>query len=101
MRELQLNGVRKVYIPTKKNDPERPHEDVIQLKDGADTLEAKCFDDLAAQLRHRYPDEAYERRLYKVRDREAEERRREAMNQLITILAEAVVDSFLKNERPP
>jgi len=98
-RELRLNGVTKIYIPRKKSDLEIPREEILQLKDGPETLEAKNFDDLAAQLRQRYPDEAYERRLYKVRDCEAEERRREAMNQLIAILAEAAVDSFLKNEK--
>src|ERR1700691_4830941 len=73
-RELPLNGVRKVYIPRRKNDPGRPDEKVLQLKDGSETLEAKHLDDLAAQLRQRYPDDAYERRLFKVRDREAEKR---------------------------
>jgi hypothetical protein len=52
---------------------------------------AKSLDDLATQLRERFPDEAYERRLRRERDREAEERRADAMNKLIDILVEAVV----------
>jgi len=62
---------------------QRPKEDVLQLKDGCTTLEAKSLDDLAAQLRQRYPDGEYERTLHRERDRQAEQRRADAMNNLV------------------
>jgi len=99
-RELPLNGVRKIYFPRKKDDPRKPDEDVLQLKDGPETLEARNLDELAAQLCERYPDEAYERRLFEVRDHDAEKRHADAMDGLITILAEAAVESYLRSEEP-
>jgi hypothetical protein len=96
VREFPLNGVRKVYLPRRKSDPGRPDEEVLQLKDGSETLEAKTLDDLAAQLRQRYPDDAYERRLFKVRDREAEKRRADAMEGLMRIIAESAVEELLR-----
>jgi hypothetical protein len=95
-REFPLNGVRRVYIPRGKSDPSRPDDEVLQLKDGSETLEAKDLDDLAVQLRQRYPDDAYERRLFKVRDREAEKRRADAMEGLMQIIAEAAVEELLR-----
>jgi hypothetical protein len=44
----------------------------------------KSLDDLAAQLREKYPDGAYERTLHQERDFQAEERRSEAMNGLLS-----------------
>jgi hypothetical protein len=96
VRELPLNSVRKIYIPRKKNDPGKPDEDVLELIDGLESLEAKNLDDLAAQLRQRYPDAAYERRLFTVRDREAEKRRAQAMEGLMQIIAEAAVEELLR-----
>jgi len=54
---------------------QRPGEDVLQLKDGSITLEAKSLNDLTAQLRQRYQDGEYERTLHRERDRQAEQRR--------------------------
>jgi hypothetical protein len=54
--------------------------------DGSETLEAKNLDDLAAQLRQKYPDDAYVRTLHWQRDPEAEARRAQAMNSLAEIL---------------
>jgi hypothetical protein len=96
VRELPLIGVRKIYIPRNKNDAGIPDEDVLELKDGSETREAKNLDDLAAQLRQRYPDEAYERRLFSLRDREGEKRRADAMEGLMQIIAEAVVEDLLR-----
>jgi hypothetical protein len=97
-RELPLTGVRKIHIPRKKSDPGLPDEDVLELEDGEAKIEAKDLDDLAAKLREKYPDEAFERRLFKVRDLDAEKRRADALNGLIDIIAKAAVDDFLREE---
>jgi len=70
---------------------QRPREDVLQLEDGCTTFEAKNLDDLVAQLRQRYPDGEYERTLHRERDRQAEQRRADAMHNLIEILVNAFV----------
>lgn len=49
---------RKAVLQT--NEAQKPTEETLQLKDGSATLDAKSLDDLATQLRERYPDEAYE-----------------------------------------
>jgi hypothetical protein len=72
----------KIHIPRKKNEAQRPRQEFLALQDGAEKLEAKNLDDLAGQLRHRYPDGAYERTLHRERDRQREE----AMNRLAEIL---------------
>jgi hypothetical protein len=71
----------------------------LQLKDGSATLEAKTLSELAAQLGAKYPDGEYERTLHQERDRESEERRAQAMNQLIKILAEAAMEKILNRFR--
>jgi hypothetical protein len=85
VRHLPINGVTKIHIPRTKKEAQKPNEEVLQLRDGPATLEAKNIQDLTAQLRAKYPDDAYERRLYWERDREAEVRRAEAMNKLSAI----------------
>jgi len=85
-RQLPLNGVTKIHLPRTKREARRPNEEVLQLKDGAATLEAISIQDLGAQLRVRYPDDAYERTLHWERDREAEVRRAEAISKLSEIL---------------
>lgn len=85
-RHLPLNGVTKIHIPRTKKETQKPNEEILQLKDDSTTLEAKNIDDLAAQLRATYPDDAYERTLHWERDREAEVRRAEALNKLSEIL---------------
>jgi hypothetical protein len=99
-RKLPLIAIAKIHIPRSKKETQRPTEEVLQLKDGSATLEAKSIDELAAQLGARYPDGKYERTLHQERDRESEERRAEAMNQLIKILAEAAVQKILNNGVP-
>ena len=96
VRNLPLGALAKIHIPRRKKEVQRPREDVLQLKDGSTTLEAKCLVDLAAQLRQRYPDGEYERTLHRERDRQAEQRRADAMNNLIEIL----VDAFVKEAAP-
>jgi len=67
-RALPLHTIVKIHIPTKKSEQQRPSQELLQLKDGAATLEAENFDDLVTQLRRKYPDEAYERTLRRERD---------------------------------
>jgi hypothetical protein len=86
MRNLPLGAVAKIHIPRTKTEPQRPREDVLQLKDGSTTLEARSLDDLAAQLRQRYA-------LHRERHREAEQRRAAAINNLIEIPVDAVMGS--------
>jgi hypothetical protein len=93
-RELPLTGIQKIHIPRKKNDPRLPDEHVLQLRDGETVTELKDLDELVAQLRARYPDEAYERRLFHVRDLEAEKRRADALNGLVEIIAQAAVEKL-------
>jgi len=100
VRNLPLKAIAKIHIPRKKSEPQRPREEILQLTDGAETLEAKSLDDLAGQLRQRYPDETYRRTLHRERDRQAEERRAEAMNGLIRIFAEAAVEEALRERGP-
>jgi hypothetical protein len=94
---LPLSAIAKIHIPRRKNEEQRPSEEILRLKDGSVILEAKSLDDLAAQLRQRYPDGGYERTLHRERDCEAEARRADALNQLVRILAEAVVKDALDN----
>lgn len=95
-RDLALKAKTRIHIPTKRNEVQKQSEEVLELKDGSLTLEAKSLDDLASQLRQRYPDGAYERTLHRARDCQAEERRAEAMKQLVKILAEAAAEDLLR-----
>ena len=97
-RELPLGEITIIHLPMKKNQPRMPDQHVLKLEDGSSKLEFESFDRLVADLRRMYPDGAYERRLYKVRDREAEQRHADAMNGLIEILAKAVVDDYFHEE---
>jgi hypothetical protein len=98
VRRLPLKTIAKIHIPRKKAEAHKPTEEVLQLEDGTDKLEAKNLDDLAVQLRQRYPDGEYERRLQQERDHEAERRWADGMNGLIRILAEAAVDELLREK---
>jgi hypothetical protein len=98
LRKLSLHAVANIPLIKDAKEAQRLREEILQLKDGSATLEAKSLDDLAAQLRQRYPDEAYQRTLHRERDREAEERRAEAMNGLIRILAEEAVNRVIAEE---
>lgn len=56
--------MRLVYLGGKQGAPPKPDEQILQLRDDADVIEAKDIDELAAQLRSRYPDETHGRRLH-------------------------------------
>jgi hypothetical protein len=91
-RSLPLGVLTQIHIPRKKNETQKPAKEILQLTDGTDILEAPSLDELAAQLRERYPDGQYERTLHAERDREAEKRRLDAMNNLVR----HIVESFVK-----
>lgn len=93
-RNLPLTTVAKIHIPRNKKEPQKPTEEILQLKDGSATLEAKSLDDLAAQLRDRYADGAYVRTLHQERDFQAEERHSEVINGLIKLIVESFVQSL-------
>jgi hypothetical protein len=105
VRTLPLTAVMKISLARrKKNEPPIPNEELLQLKDEAETWEAKAFDELRVRLRDKYPDSAFERTLHYVRDQEAEDRRERALNGLIELLAQSLVDEILEEEagrRPP
>ena len=81
-----------------KGEPQRPREEALQLTDGSATFEAKSLESLAVQRRQRYPDEACQRSLHREQDLPAEERRRDAMNLVIGLLAEEAVKAAVKEE---
>lgn len=56
------------------------------------------IEDIAAQLRHRYPDETHERFLHRERDCKTKKRKAEALDGLIKILAKAAVDELLREQ---
>jgi hypothetical protein len=54
-------------VDRKKNEPPTPNQDLLQLKDGEETLEAESFEELRACLREKYPDVACESTLHYLR----------------------------------
>lgn len=94
VRTLPLTAATRIHIPRRKSEEQRPSEEILQLKDDAVTLEAKNLDDLARQLRERYPDGDYERTLHSERDHEAERRRKDALDGLIQLIVESFVRSL-------
>lgn len=86
VRHLPLKTVIRISLAPKELQPESPRQELLQVSDGSATIEAKDLDDLAAQLREKYPDDAYQRTLHRQRDPEAEERRAQAINKLSEIL---------------
>lgn len=99
VRKLPLTAWRVVCLKRgKKNEPPLPDKELLRLEDDGQIVEAEAFDDLRAQLRDKYPDAAFERTLHYLRDKEAEERRENALNGLISILAKAAVDDLIAEE---
>src|SRR5688500_8072033 len=80
VRNLPLQALRKIHLPAKKDAPRLPDEVVLQVKVGAEVIEARDIDDRAALLRLKYPDDAFERFLRRERDPDAEKRKAEAMD---------------------
>lgn len=98
VRNLPLGAVAKLLIPRRKNEEQRPREDILELKDGSAIVEAENLEDLAAQLRERYPDGTYERTLHRERDCQAEERRKDAMSRLVQMIVESFVEGLSKDD---
>jgi hypothetical protein len=97
-RTLPLRAIAKIHMPRKKGEPQRPREEILQLTDGAETLEAKSVDDFAGQLRQRYPDVTYKCTLHREHDRPAEERRTDALNLLGQLVVESFVEGLSKDD---
>src|SRR5690242_10024252 len=95
-RSLPLTVFKRVHLPTRKGEPQQADEEVLRLEDGPAVLEAKTLEHLADQLRRKYPDQDFERTLKCERDTAAEERRSEAMKELIAILAGAALERLIR-----
>ena len=98
VRNLPLSALRVVHLTRGRGQLQLPDEQRLQLQDDVTIIEAKDIDDLAAQLRSKYPDETHERRLHWERDVEAEQRYAAALQSLIEILAEAAVNEVLREQ---
>lgn len=97
-RDLPLRAVTRIHLPRKKGDRQEPDQQVLQLQDNSVVLEGRDIEDIAAQLRQRYPDETYERLLHRERDCKTEQHKAEAMNGLIEILAKTTIDELLREQ---
>lgn len=84
--------------PLSEEPPRLSRSEVMRLVDEDFVLEAANWEEFRLRLRERYPDSRFERRLHVQRDREAEERREEAIQGLIKLVADAVVADFLKEQ---
>lgn len=99
VRKLPLTAVRLVCLKRgKKNEPPLPEKELLRLQDDAETWETATFGELRTRLRDKYPDTAFERTLHYVRDYEAEERRERALDGLMNILVERIVDDLIAKE---
>jgi hypothetical protein len=94
-RTLPLRAVRLVHIPNRKAATPSPDEQRLELLDDSTVIQARDLEELAAELRRRYPDETHEQRLCWERDREEERRRADALKSFIELLAEAVARAVL------
>lgn len=99
VRTLPLTAYRRIPLVAKTRELP-PARTVLSATDGAITDEAATLDELAATLRTRYPDGAYERRLFYERDHAAERKRDAALHGLIELLAEAAVRDALDRKAP-
>ena len=98
VRILPVNGIVKIPLIATTGDPQRLSQEVLQLRDGAVILEARNLEDLATQIRRRYPNSDYRRSFHQERDLAAEECRSGAVDRLITLIAEQVAQSMLEEQ---
>jgi hypothetical protein len=82
---------------SKSHALEKPPELCLEVQDVGRVWKASSVDHLATQLREAYPDGVFVRTLKCERDREAEEKRRTALDSLAEILAEATVRRMLED----
>lgn len=99
VRTLPLTAYRRIPLVAKTRELP-PARTVLSVTDGAITDEAASLDELTATLRTRYPDGAYERRLFYERDLDAERTRNAALNGLIELLAELAAQEALASRAP-
>lgn len=97
-RTLPLQALQLIHLTAKRGTSPRPDEQVLRLQDDGGVIEAKDVVELAAKLRSRYPDETYERRLHWERDLGAEQRRSDALQSLVQLLAEAALEDLLRDQ---
>jgi hypothetical protein len=97
-RDLPLSAVKRIHLPRKKGDRQEPDQQLLRLQDNSVVLEGRDIEDIAAKLRHRYPDETHERFLHRERDYKSEQRKAEALDGLIELLAKAAVDELLREQ---
>ena len=101
VREIPLEAIRRVHIPTRKQVERQPDQEILRLKDGAILIEAESLDELKRRLRAVYPDARFERTLRCQRDEAAEANRAAAMDELVKLLARAAVDQYLREQSGP
>jgi hypothetical protein len=96
VREIALQGVRRVHIPTRKQAERLPDQEILRLEDGAVVIEAQSLDELKIRLAEAYPDAQFERTLKCERDTAAEARREAAVHELAKIFARVAVERYLR-----
>ena len=101
VRVMPLGGIKRIHLVSGKGAAQLPDEQVLQVRDESIVIEAKDLEDLAAQMRERYPDETYERFLRQERDFEAERRKADAMDGLIQLLVDAAVEDVFRQKTEP
>lgn len=94
VRQLALEETTRIHL-ARRNETQRPNESVLRVQDGSMILEPISLDDLAAQLRRIYPDETHERTLHSKRDRDAEQRRHQALDDLGRLFARVALDKLI------
>jgi hypothetical protein len=76
-RRLELKQMVHVPLVDPRERSDLKTNRTLLLEDGTQPIETDTFEEFRAQLRRKYPDEAYERRLWTERNLEAEEAARE------------------------
>jgi hypothetical protein len=99
VRKLSLTAVTRISLAREKTNEPPPSRDVVlHLQDGPEAVEAQNLDELASKLRDRYADGSFERTLHSERDRDAEERRKRAVDRLMDLLAQTVVREVIEEQ---
>lgn len=88
-----------IHFPRKNGDPRKPDEQILRLQDESNIIEGRDIDEIAAQLRQKYPGDTHERLLRSERDREAEQHKAAARDALAEIVAEAALAELAQAEQ--
>lgn len=97
IRKLPLCRSVHLIVARKGKPVDEQQLERLVAQDDHGNLEAPTFEELRTLLRDRYPDEAYERRLFFERDHEAEA----AMERLARIFARAALNEMLREAGLP